>query len=253
MPYASSPNTETSGSITDEPSALKLISQHETGSWCTSVCFDTLSGDLLLGCGDGMKLLKKGSCEVREETYHNRAKVAVHKVDVFIAVHKDRKLINVMSYNRENREDEMLFSFPMVSTFAAFISACDEYVACIDNHNMKPWTLKLYNRREKTVQTLKLPRLTALIFNIHFLRDGYLLATGADDAGKRYLNKYRISSTKATDDDAAASLVWSCQLEKACGIAVSADERLICVSEMDTKRIYVLNSDGWYNTCNLIP
>ena len=80
---------------------------------CSSACFDTVSGDLLLGCGDGMKLLKKGSYEVREETHDNRAEVAVHKGDVFIAEHKDRKLINVMSCNRENREEIRSFShFP---------------------------------------------------------------------------------------------------------------------------------------------
>ena len=119
----------------------------------------------------------------------------------------------------------------MESAYAAYTSACDEYVACIDN-DIIPWTLKLYNRREKTVQTLQLPRLTALIFNIHFLRDGSLLATVADDAEKCYLDKYRISSTTSPDGEAAASLVWSCQLQKACGIAVSADERLIFVSEI---------------------
>ena len=192
-----------------------------------------------------MKILKKGSYEVREETHHIRAQVAVHKGDVFIAGHKDRKLVNVMSYNRENREDEMLFSFPMVSTFAAFISACDEYVACIDK-DTNPWKLKLYNRREKTMQTLQLPRLTLRIYNIHFLRDGSLLATGQDDTGKGYLNKYRISSTTATDDEATAALVWACQLQKPCGIAVSADERLIFVSEVKEKTTYVINSNGWY-------
>ena len=252
LPYASSANIYISESIPDVPSDLKLISHYETGSQCTSVCFDTLSGDLLLGCSDGIKILKKGSYEVREETHHNRAQVAVHKGDVFIAEHKDGKLINVMGFNIQNREDEVLFSFPMESVFVAYISACDEYVACVDS-DTKPETLKLYNRRKKTAQTLQLPRLTLYIYNIHFLRDGSLLATVPDDTGKFYVNKYRISSTKATDDEAAASLVWSCQLQKACGIAVPADERLIFVSEMNAKRIYVLNSDGLYNTCNLIP
>ena len=188
-----------------------------------------------------------GSCEVREETHHNRADLAVHKGDVLIAEYKDNKLINIMRCNIENREDKELFSFPMESGFSAHVSASDEYVACVDS-DTKPETLKLYNRREKTIQTILLPRLTALIFNISFLRDGSLLATVDDGAGKFYLNKYRISSTKATDGEAAASLVWSCQLYKAGGIAVSADERLIFVSEPIAKRIYVLISNGWYYT-----
>ena len=176
--------------------------------------------------------------------HDNRAEVAVLKGDVFIAEYKDNKLINVMSYNTENRDDEELFSLAMESGYSAHVSASDKYVACVDS-DTKPWTLKLYNRREKTVQTLQLPRFTQYIYNISFLRDGSLLATGTDDV-KYYLNKYRISSTKSADGEAAVTLVWSCQLCKACGIAVSADERLIFVSEFNAKRIFVLTSDGWY-------
>ena len=245
LPYASNAKTETSGSIPEVPSDLKLISQYETGSPCLSACFDTLSGDLLLGCIDGMKIVKK--YEVREETHDKRAEVAVHKGDVFIAEHKNDKVINVMSYKRENREDEVLFSFPMESGYSAHVSVSDEYVACVDS-DTKPHTLKLHNRRDNTVQTIQLPLLTEYIYNIHFLQDGSLLATGPDDAGKFYLDKYRISSTKASDGEATASLVWACQLHMACGIAVSADERLIFVSEFGAKRIYVLNSIGWYYT-----
>ena len=132
----------------------------------------------------------------------------------------------------------------MRSNSSAYISASDEYIACTEK-GTESHRLTLFSRRKKTVQTPQLPRLNNLILNIKFLQDRSLLATGTE-CGKYYLNKYQISSSKTADGKAVLSLVWSSRLVDACGIAVNSDESLIFFSELDGRRIYLLNSEGLY-------
>jgi WD40 repeat protein len=185
-----------------------------------------------------MKIITRGSYEVKEETQHRIAITAVHKGEVFISHHQDRNVIQISAYNVESKECEMLFSFPMESKYVSYMTVSDKFVACVDKDT---YTLKLYDRREKTVQTLPLPGLTHFICNIYFLQDGSLLATGGGNKGYLF-NKYRIS-TKETDGE-VITLIWSCPLTKACGIAVSDNEKLIFVCELEAKRIYVVRPDG---------
>ena len=79
-----------SGTVPRIPSDLKLICQHDTRNLCSSACFDTASGDLILGCTNGIHVLKKGSKEVKHETHHHSAQVAIHKGTVFIAEQNDK-------------------------------------------------------------------------------------------------------------------------------------------------------------------
>ena len=134
---------------------------------------------------------------MKHETRHHSAQVAIHKGAVFIAEQKDKdsaaekdkqSFIDVLSYSRQSEAGVLLFSYTMRSNCSAYISALDEYIACIDK-GTKSLRLKLYDRRKKTVQTPQLPRLNHLILNIKFLQDGSLLATRTE-CGKYYLNKY---------------------------------------------------------------
>ena len=132
----------------------------------------------------------------------------------------------------------------MRSNSSAYISASDEYLARTDK-GTESHRLKLFSRRKKTVRPPQLPRLNHLIPNIKFLQDGSLLATGTE-CGKYYLNKCKISSSITADGIAFVFLIWSSRLVDACGIAVNSDESLIFVSELDGRRIYLLNSNGLY-------
>ena len=242
-------NSDDSSGIAEEmpntPSGLKLLSRYEVGSDCTSVSFDSRSGDLILGCTDGVKILRKGSHEAKEKTQHCNATVAVHKGNLFIAGRKDEEILEISVYNMETRQTELTFSFSKVSGLSSYLAVSDHFIVCTDkNENQE--AVKLFDWEKKPLKTIQLPQLTKYIRNMRFLRDGSILVTGGN-GGIGNLNKYKISRTQSTDDNNIFSLIWSCALHEASGIDVSSDERLIFVCKHWDKVVYVIDYDGEYN------
>ena len=223
------------------PSALHFISQHDTNDeQCTSVHHHSISGDILLGCADGMKIYSRQSGEVTHVVSYPAAKVTEYRGEVFISS-RDGEAVKVYKYDMNSKSSEMLFSFPQKSNLASYLSVSAQYIAAIDRANNN---IKLYNRRSASVSTKQLSGLKQMN-NILFLPDGCLLLTGWDNV-KHMTNKYSIAS-----EVEEPVLIWSCdQVPGACGVAV--DERgLIYVSRMKNKTLCILSAEGNYITVKI--
>ena len=201
-----------------------------------------------------MEIYSRDSGEVRHVTNHLRARVVEYKGEVFISHHDHNKtVIKVMKYNIINKTITPIYSFPMKSSFASYLSVSEKFIASLDRDND---TLKLHNRRTEALETStgilaglfsrrqqQLENVTLKEFkqliNLCFLPDGTLLVTGIDES-KRKLNKYRLGENPEKD----ITLIWTCdEVSQAGGIAVSKDG-IILVSGAKNKTIYVVSSNG---------
>ena len=225
------------------PSALHFISQHDTNDeQSTSVHHHSISGDILLGCADGMKIYSRQSGEVTHVVSYPAARVTEYRGEVFLSSwRRSEDTVKVYKHDMNSKSSEMLFSFPQKSDLASYLSVSAQYIAVIDKDN---YNMKLYNRKSASVSTKQLSGLKQ-VNNILFLPDGCLMVTGHDNV-KCMINKYNIVS-----EEEEPALIWSCdQVPDACGVAV--DERgLIYVSGIHNKTIYILSAEGKYNTIKI--
>ena len=225
------------------PSALHFISQHDTNDeQSTSVHHHRISGDILLGCADGIKIYSRQSGEVAHVVSYPAARVTEYKGEVFLSSwHSSEKTVTVYKYDMNSKRSEMLFSFPQKSNLAYFLSVSAQYIAVIGKDNQN---VKLHNRISSSVSTMQLPGLK-VINNILFLPDGCLLLTGWDGV-MFIINEYSIVS-----EEDEPVLIWSCdQVPYAVGLAV--DERgLIYVGGAKNKTFYILSAEGKYNTIKI--
>lgn len=203
-----------------------------------------MTGDLLIGCIDGTKLLTKDSVEVVSVTNNTRndamAQLVEHNGDVLIS-HHEQEIITISQFDISRKVSKPIISFPMKSSKVSYLSCSDSYIVSLnkDNHG-----IELYDRVTEIRSKVGLPG-TQRIFHTHFLADHCSLLVTCFHNGKYKLNKYiLLKSAKPEGSVTILRLVWSsCQLPYARGIAVG-DNGLIFVSEKGRKRIYVLNSDG---------
>ena len=235
------PPTVTLRALSDKiPSSLQFVSEHPTGSGCITVDHHSITGDILLGCTDGMEIYSRDSGEVRHGTDHVRARVVEYKGDIIMSHHRNKTLIKVIKYDTVKRTSEFLFPFP--STLASFslFSVSDHFIVTIGNNNQ---TIKLYDRQtghragSNTLTTQTLPEYK-VIKNLKLLTDDTLLVTGWDTADTYKLNKYRINRDKL-------HLIWSCKEVPNLAVGIAVDDRgRIYVSGACTKTIYVLSDEG---------
>ena len=223
------------------PSSLQFVSMHQTRTKCVTVDHHSITGDILLGCTDGIKFYSRNSGEVRHVTDHVRAKVVVEYMgEVFMSLHHNKTVLKVIKYDTVTKTIEFLFSFPMKSTAVSFLSVTDHFIVTTDKDNQ---TIKLYDRRAgyragaNTLTTLTLPEYH-IITNLKLLTDDTLFVIGWDTANTHKLNKYRFIRDRL-------HLIWSCRdvPDKPAGIAVD-DRGRIFVSGCETKTIYVLSDEG---------
>ena len=238
--YVTTPPTLTLKVLHDKiPSSLQFVSEYLTRSQCSSVDHHSITGDILLGCDDGMEIYSKDSGEVRHETDHMRALVTEYKGEVFMSHHHNKTVIKVIKYDTVTKTSEFLFSFPLKLTAASLLSVSDHFIVPTDKDNQ---TIKLYDRQaghrsQNTLTTQTLPEYK-VIKNLKLLTDGTLLVTGWDTADTYKLNKYRINRDKL-------HLIWSCKEVPNLAVGIAVDDRgRIYVSGSHPKTIYVLSDEG---------
>ena len=158
------------------PSALNVISQHDTNDeHCITVHHHSISGDILLGCDDNMKIYSRQSGEVTHVESYPCTVVTEYRGEVFISSRRSsEETVKVYKYDMNSKRSEMLFSFPQKSNLAYFLSVSAQYIAVIGKDNQN---IKLYNRISSSVSTKQLSGLK-VINNILFIADGCLLLTG---------------------------------------------------------------------------
>ena len=146
QPSVAATLTLTSKVLPDKiPSSLQFVSEHQTRSACVTVDHHSITSDILLGYDDGMEIYSRDSGEVRHVTDHMRARVVEYKGEVFTSYHDDNKtVIKVIKYDIVQETSELLFSFPMNSSYASFSSVSDHFIASIDKDNQK---IKLHDRQ----------------------------------------------------------------------------------------------------------
>ena len=200
----------------------------------------SITGDILLGCEDGIEIYSRDSGEVRHVTDYVEAQVVEYKGEVFISHCHHKTVIKVIKYDTVKKTSEFLFSFPMKSTLESFFSVSDHFIASIDKDNQ---TIKLYDRQagnragSNTLTTLTFPEyVRPTIKNIRLLTDDTLLVIRWDTASK--LNKYRFNRDRL-------HLIWSCRDFPDVPDDIAVDDRgRIYVSDCNTKSIYVLSDEG---------
>ena len=203
----------------------------------------------------------KKSGEVKDLLSRTAVIVMEHNREVFICF-KETAMAKVAKYSMaDNTITQILFTFPMKSNCAAYMTVSDRYIAVNDRDNRN--CLKIYRRQQESLQpkklestffrsvlnsltksttsvvtSIKLPQF-AVIFNIHFLPDGSLLATGSG-AVKHRLCKYLMPEDPAHEP----ILVWSNDdLYLPFGLELTPSGLIICSSAM-RKTIYILNNQG---------
>jgi hypothetical protein len=193
-----------------------------------------VSGDILLGCEDSVKIFSRQSGEVTPLVSYPAAEVTEYKGQVFISSwSSSEETITVYNYDMTSKHSEVIFSFPQKSNFASYLSVSAQYIAVLDQDNEN---IKLYNRRSAAVSTKHLPGLKEL-HKLLFLPEETLVVIGHDKV-KYMINKYRVRKEEEP------VLIWSCdQVPEAVGVAV--DKRgLIYVSRQSNKTIYILSAEG---------
>ena len=204
----------------------------------------------------------KKSGEVKDLLARAAVIVTEHNREVFICF-KETAMAKVAKYNMaDNTITQIMFSLPMKSNSAAYMTVSDRYIAVNDRDNRN--CLKLYGRQQESLQpkqlkstffrsvlnsltkstttsvvtSIKLPQFT-VIFNIQFLPDGSLLATGSGPV-KHRLCKYLMPEDPAHEP----ILVWSNDdLYLPFGLELTPSGLIICSSAM-RKTIYILNNQG---------
>ena len=125
---------------------LKLISTHDMKSQCAAVHHHRTTGDLLIGCGNGVKRISSAGGNVINITNHRKARAAEYDGEMFISTQKD-EIFRVLKYKPPKSgsaiQHEELFRFPAKSTYASFLSVSAKHIAATDRANK---TIQLYNR-----------------------------------------------------------------------------------------------------------
>ena len=104
------------------PSALHSISQHDPNDeQCITVHHHSNSGDILLGCADGMKIYGRQCGEVTHVVSYPAARVTEYRGEVFLSSWRSgEETVTVYKYDMNSKRSEMLFSFPHKSNLAYF-------------------------------------------------------------------------------------------------------------------------------------
>ena len=204
--------------VISKPTSLTFISEQSTMSRCFSTFFRE-DGGLLIGCEDGVRLLKDGSLEMLveygtnyniddyepehdqydiifiEDEYRTATWAVDHRNTLFIIrADNDKAVLEVMSPGQQEKEHliELPGSFPSDEFFDLTVS--DKYVVCAVAGDEN---LVLYNRWTKERSSYELSDSPD---SIHFLPDGDLLVS------KYHLTRYKI-------EDGELQEIWDVELE----------------------------------------
>ena len=238
MQSPTDPDSEEENTTRHIPSTLQFLSEHQTQkAQCGTVDHHSVTGDILLGCSDGMKRFKKANYEIEKISKHTTALVVEHKDEIFLSSHDENKtVIKVSNYDPDKKTSELIYSFPMKAKVTSHLSVSERFIASIDKDTNK---IKLFNRKYSQsglidVNVIEIGELR----NLLFISEDLLLVTGWDSDGKDMLNNYRINGSEL-------DLIWSCDQVpyEPCGIALD-DTGMIYVSGLKTRTIYVLDKKG---------
>ena len=215
--------------VVNTPTSLTLISEHDIDSWCCSA-FHREDGNLLLGCGNGVKLFRKTDMQITSfNTNHKFVESVVeHGKYVFILYRVgDTGIVEMCLPNITQRIK--LFDFQYAGRSLSILTVSEEHVA-VANFNTNE--LYLYNFLTKRTFTAKND---VFLKYIHFLPDGDLLVL---DCGPSHLTRYVIKNSQLTP-------VWVYK-DLSAGNRVCADSNgLIHVYTWDgEKKLTIISTEG---------
>ena len=216
--------------LVNTPTSLTFISEHPTDFYCYSADYRE-DGDLLLGCGDGLRLLRREDMQmIRYNTNARGVTSAIeHHRNVFV-LHKDGNTVIVEMCLPGVTQKNKLFELQRTDNTASFLAVSDKYVVAINPDNNQ---LVLYNFLTKQTTTLTLELAP---WDVYFLLDGDLLVLSRSQY--KSLTRYRIENNQLTK-------VWTCE-DLTDGHSVCTDsDGLIYVSTRNKRKIlYVLSTTG---------
>ena len=223
--------------VVNTPTSLTFISEHPTYAGCCSADYKE-DGDLLLGCHDGVRLLRREDMQmIRYNTNVRGVTSAVeHHRDVFI-LHKDGKTDAVDMCLPGVTQRNKLFELQLTGNMVSFLAVSERYVVAT---NPDKDQLLLYDFLTKQTTTLT-PGLAP--WNVHFLLDGDLLVLSSSQP--QTLTRFRIENNQLTK-------VWTCD-DLNFGFHVCTDsDSLIYVSTFNKeKTLYIISPSGGI-LCNVI-
>ena len=98
----------------------------------TTVQHHSRSGDLLLGCNDGVRIINRVSGEVKHLPIYPNAHVVEHNGELFISSHGTRRNdVKIYQHFLSNHYSGPLFAFTMKEDFSPHFTVCDQYVVSI--------------------------------------------------------------------------------------------------------------------------
>ena len=104
---------------------LTFSSSHGMKSHCASVFHHSTTGDLLVGCADGVERMSSAGGDVIDVTDGGAPEVAEYDGEIFIFTQKD-EIVRILKYKPSESvaavEHEELFRFPAKNTQARFLS-----------------------------------------------------------------------------------------------------------------------------------
>lgn len=211
------------------PTAVALSYEHDVGGWCYSVCHRE-NGDLLLGCVDGVWLLRDDDKTLSKGDLACEKVYAVkeHHKSIYI-LHKTRQKCKVGMCLPSLKQMETLFEFSYGSRYVADMAVSDDYVVAYAPEESDPQLL-FYNfiTQQTTITQIATSRFP------HFLPDGQLLL-----AGKNELIKYII------EEGQLKTPVWTCKplpnLNKVCA---DSNGLIYATTHNGEKSIYIISPQG---------
>ena len=210
---------------------LEFVSSHDTGDQGSSVAH--YGDDILVGTPDGLKVFSRVSKQFKLKEAGKSVEVAQHEGDIFMA-HMQDSLVTVLQYS--NTATDRLFSFPRETRVVNFLAAHTIHLSVI---NCDKRQLEIYNRKTGILTGVKLSADTDKLYNNCFTSDGGLLVESYTT--EHQLTKYTIENKS---DKASLTKEWSLDVgEFAYGIA-EAENGLIFLCGMKSKKIYVYDSAG---------
>ena len=207
-------------------SLTRVFSTEDLGDYCLSA-HHTADGNILLGCGDGIKLFNTHEVSITAyERHFEYVSTALEYQNSIYVLHKKEDLCKVEMCLPDLSASLTLFEFVNASRLAAKMAVSEKHVVVWNPADGK---LIIFNRAAKKQATDQYARTN----NPYFLPDGHLLALG-ENALVKYCLEEGVLAEK-----------WTCSgIENACGI-FSDGKELIYVCAW--KLVYLVSLSGKTN------
>ena len=213
------------GAIHFPTSLTRIASTDKLGEFCYSA-YHRADGNILLGCGDGVKLFNKETMSVTtyDTVFKQVTSVVEYRNNIYV-LHRVGDIDKVEMCLPDMKSSYKLFEFKRDSAPAASMTVSDKYIVVCNPDN--GWWLIIYDIISKE-KKYRQPDVRA---HPYFLPDGQLLVIMAD----------RIAKYRPSDEELTIIHEGLKKVQHIC----TDEDGLIYVSTRENQRVlYIISPDG---------